>query len=82
MPRRSPRAVQPKPGVVKRGSQSSPAPVPMSWTGAAVDLLALTLILTALVALVVFGNADAAVIAAVGAATAIAIRAWHGRRSA
>ncbi|MGW4720290.1 hypothetical protein [Nocardia sp. NPDC004260] len=54
----------------------------MSWTGAAVDLLALTLILTALVALVVFGNADAAVIASVGAATAIAIRAWHGRRSA
>ncbi|MGW0323948.1 hypothetical protein [Nocardia sp. NPDC003183] len=80
--RRSPQAKKPKPETVKKDLQTLPAPVPMSWTAATVDLLALVLILTALVALVVYGNASAAMIAAVGAATAVALRAWHSRRSA
>lgn len=43
------------------------------------DLAALALILAAVVALVVFGNATAAVLAAAGGVIALCYRAWRGR---
>lgn len=46
------------------------------------DLAALALILAALVAIVLFGNASAAVVSAVGAAISLAFRAWRTRAAA
>ncbi len=43
------------------------------------DLAALTLILTAVVAIVALSNTPSAVLAAAGATTALCYRAWRGR---
>ncbi|WP_067462712.1 hypothetical protein [Nocardia amamiensis] len=45
------------------------------------DLAALTLILTAVVAIVALSNATSAVLATAGATTALCYRAWRGRNT-
>ncbi|WP_327140367.1 hypothetical protein [Nocardia sp. NBC_01327] len=56
-------------------------PEPHSCPTTMVDLAALALILTAVVALVVFGSATAAVLAAAGGAVALCYRTWRGHHT-